>query len=48
LASVKGNFIIHDGREYFLSFFEDKPGEPVKNALFCTQKGNSTSTPFHL
>jgi hypothetical protein len=25
-------------REYFLPFFVDKPGEPVKHALFCTQK----------
>ena len=38
LDGVKGNFVIHDEREYFLPFFVDKPGEPVKHALFCTQK----------
>ncbi len=38
MDGVKGNFTIHDDREYFLPFFVDKPGEPVKNALFCTQK----------
>ena len=38
LDGVKGNFVIHDEREYFLPFFVDKPGEPVKHALFCAQK----------
>ena len=38
MEGVKGNFTIHDGKEMFLPFFVDKPGEPVKEALFCTQK----------
>jgi signal transduction histidine kinase len=38
MDGVKGNFVIHDDKEYFLPFFVDKPGEPVKDALFCTQK----------
>jgi two-component system, OmpR family, sensor histidine kinase VicK len=38
MDGVKGNFVIHDDREYFLPFFVDKPGEPVKDALFCIQK----------
>jgi two-component system sensor histidine kinase VicK len=38
MDGVKGNFAIHDDREYFLPFFVDKPGEPVRDALFCTQK----------
>jgi hypothetical protein len=38
MDGVKGNFAIHDDREYFLPFFVDNPGEPVKNALFCMEK----------
>jgi len=38
MEGVKGNFTIHDGKEMFLPFFVDKSGEPVKEALFCTQK----------
>ena len=39
MDGAKGNFAIHDDKEYFLPFFVDKPGEPVSNLLlFCTQK----------
>jgi two-component system sensor histidine kinase VicK len=39
MDGVKGNFAIHDDKEYFLPFFVDKPGEPVSNLLLvCTQK----------
>ena len=39
MHGVKGNFAIHDDKEYFLPFFVDKPGEPVSNLLlFCSQK----------
>jgi two-component system sensor histidine kinase VicK len=38
MDGVKGNFTIHDDREYLLPFIVDNPREPVKNALFCTQK----------
>jgi two-component system, OmpR family, sensor histidine kinase VicK len=38
MDGVKGNFTIHDDREYILPFIVDNPREPVKNALFCTQK----------
>lgn len=39
MDGAKGNFTIHDGKEYFLPFFVDKPGEPVSNLLlFCIQK----------
>jgi len=39
MDGVKGNFVIHDDKEYFLPFFVDKPGEPVSNLLLvCTQK----------
>jgi hypothetical protein len=38
LDGVKGNFVIHDDREYFLPHFVDKPEEPVKEALICEQK----------
>lgn len=39
MDGVKGNFTIHDDKEYFLPFFVDKPGEPVSNLLLvCTQK----------
>jgi two-component system sensor histidine kinase VicK len=37
MDGVKGNFTIHDGKEFFLPLFVDKPGEPVTNALYCTQ-----------
>jgi two-component system, OmpR family, sensor histidine kinase VicK len=35
---VRGNFTIHDDREFFLPMFVNKLEEPVKDALFCTQK----------
>ena len=38
MDGVKGNFTIHDDREYLLPFIVENPREPVKNALFCTQK----------
>jgi len=38
MDGVKGNFTIHDNKDIFLPLFVDKPGEPVKDALFCTQK----------
>lgn len=39
MDGAKGNFTIHDGKEYFLPFFVDTPGEPVSNLLlYCTQK----------
>jgi len=39
MDGAKGNFAIHDNKEYFLPFFVDTPGEPVSNLLlFCTQK----------
>lgn len=39
MHGVKGNFAIHDDKEYFLPFFVDKPGEPVSNLLlYCSQK----------
>lgn len=38
MDGVKGNFTILDDKEFFLPLFVDKPGEPVTNALFCTQK----------
>jgi signal transduction histidine kinase len=39
MDGAKGNFAIHDDKEYFLPFFVDKPGEPVSNLLlYCTQK----------
>jgi two-component system, OmpR family, sensor histidine kinase VicK len=38
MDGIKGNFTIHDDREYFLPFIVDKPSEPVKNMLFCAQK----------
>lgn len=39
MYGVKGNFAIHDDKEYFLPFFVDKPGEPVSNLLlYCSQK----------
>jgi two-component system, OmpR family, sensor histidine kinase VicK len=39
MDGAKGNFAIHDDKEYFLPFFVDTPGEPVSNLLlFCMQK----------
>ena len=39
MHGVKGNFAIHDDKEYFLPFFVDKPGEPVSNLLlYCSKK----------
>jgi sugar-specific transcriptional regulator TrmB len=38
LEGVKGNFTIHDNKEIFLPFFVDKPGVPVKDMLYCTEK----------
>jgi two-component system, OmpR family, sensor histidine kinase VicK len=39
MDGVKGNFVLHDDKEYFLPFFVGKPEEPEsRNALFCTQK----------
>lgn len=38
MDGVKGNFTIHDDKEYILPFIVDKPSEPVKNMLFCAQK----------
>ena len=39
MDGVKGNFVLHDDREYFLPFFVGKLEEPEsRNALFCTQK----------
>ena len=39
MDGVKGNFALHDDREYFLPFFVGKPEEPEsRNALYCTQK----------
>ncbi|MGC2309404.1 MAG: hypothetical protein WA461_13445, partial [Nitrososphaeraceae archaeon] len=39
MDGAKGNFAIHDDKEYFLPFFVDKPEEPVSNLLlYCTQK----------
>lgn len=37
MDGVKGNFTIHDGREFFLPFFVDKPGEPATNAFFVVE-----------
>ena len=39
MDGAKGNFTIHDDKEYFLPFFVDTSGEPVSNLLlYCTQK----------
>ena len=38
MEGVKGNFTIHDDRELFLPFFVDKPGEPVNEMLYSSQK----------
>lgn len=38
LGGVKGNFSIHDDSEIF-SIFMDKPGEPVRDAIFSTHRG---------
>ena len=38
MDGVKGNFTILDDKEFFLSLFVDKPGEPVTNALFCQKE----------
>lgn len=39
MDGVKGNFVLHDDREYFLPFFVGKLEEPEsRNALYCTQK----------
>jgi K+-sensing histidine kinase KdpD len=39
MDGAKGNFAIHDDKEYFLPFFVDTPGSPVSNLLlFCMQK----------
>jgi two-component system, OmpR family, sensor histidine kinase VicK len=38
LDGVRGNFTIHDDRELFLPMFVNNLEEPVKEALFCTQK----------
>lgn len=38
MDGVKGNFSINDNREIF-SIFVDKPGEPVKDAIFSTHRG---------
>jgi signal transduction histidine kinase len=38
LDGVKGNFTILDKRELLITDFVDKLGEPVNDALFCTQK----------
>ena len=39
MDGTKGNFAIHDDKEYFLPFFVDKPGETGSNLLlYCTQK----------
>jgi two-component system sensor histidine kinase VicK len=39
MHGAKGNFVIYDGKEYFLPFFVDTPGDPVSNLLlYCTQK----------
>jgi len=39
MDGIKGNFVLHDDKEYFLPFFVGKPEEPEsRNALFCTQE----------
>ena len=38
MEGVKGNFTIHDDKEMFLPFFVDKPGEPVNEMLYSSQK----------
>jgi two-component system sensor histidine kinase VicK len=38
MEGVKGNFTIHDDKEIFLPFFVDKPGEPVNEMLYSSQK----------
>lgn len=38
MDGVKGNFTILDGKEILITDFVDKLGEPVNDALFCTQK----------
>ena len=39
MDGIKGNFVLHDDKEYFLPFFVGKPEEPEsRNALFCTQQ----------
>jgi two-component system, OmpR family, sensor histidine kinase VicK len=38
LDGVKGNFTILDNKELLITDFVDKLGEPVNDALFCTQK----------
>jgi signal transduction histidine kinase len=38
LDGVKGNFTIIDNKELLITDFVDKLGEPVNDALFCTQK----------
>lgn len=39
MDGVKGNFVLHDDKEYFLPFFVGKLEEPEsRNALYCTQK----------
>jgi signal transduction histidine kinase len=39
MDGIKGNFVLHDDKEYFLPFFVGEPEEPEsRNALFCTQE----------
>jgi len=39
MDGVKGNFVLHDDKEYFLPFFVGRIEEPEsRNALYCTQK----------
>jgi two-component system, OmpR family, sensor histidine kinase VicK len=38
MDGVKGNFTILDSKELLITDFVDKLGEPVNDALFCTQK----------
>lgn len=39
MDGVKGNFVLHDDKEYFLPYFVGKIEDPEsRNALYCTQK----------
>ena len=38
MEGVMGNFTIHDGKEMFLPFFVDRPGELLNEMLYSSQK----------
>src|SRR5690348_11281897 len=38
MEGVRGNFTIHDGKEMFLPFFVDRPGELLNEMLYSSQK----------